>query len=1079
MDDDQYLLKSYAYTSTGNVESETLSGTDIDTLTTTYTYGYADKFRISAEKTVDGATFNETFAYDPRFGEVTTYTDPNGHETYINYNALGQKEIQTNPDGSKVEWYYAWGGATNALYAITTIDDTKPYITRYYDLLDREVLLKTHDLDGNIILQKKQYNAKGLLSQSSLPYISGDTEPTVAYSYDNYGRLTKLTKPSPSGDGQSVETTSYSAFQLVQTDGEGYKKKTVKNALGQTIKVVEGLGSSDESALSYRYDGLGNLIEAIDSASNTITYRYDNMGRKIYESDPDRGIHTYKYDVLGNMIYEADARGTEKTYSYDALSRLKSVDAQNSADSISKVITHTYDDKTNGIGELSTIHTQSLIDSEQSETQSEYYYDELSRLSKKSSIIDEEAHSIEYRYDNASRVKGVYVHDALGVDFNTYYVYKNGFLFGIKNPENKTADTSTLGYVYYTDQRDAWGNVVDEIFGNGVSTQKTYNNAGYLNKIYVRHALGYAGLHAINYNYDNVGNVIERKNTFSQEHYYMDETFTYDALRRINSMNVVVKPIPTVHLTGNTSLSAQSISMNSESEKIYRYDAIGNILQKGSINDYSYSSTKPHAVESANGKSYTYDANGNMLSRGDETIAYTAFDKPYALTNANGETTKFYYDGNNNRYKKKTSSYETLYLDKIYERKLYSGGGTDEYTGYFYFGDKLVAMQILQGESKTKSYRYVHTDSLDSISLITDENGDIVEQRSYEPFGEIRSMDYGNGIVPANTTNITNRSFTNHEQIGEMEGLIHMDGRVYDATIGRFLSADIHVPHPYSTQSYNRYSYVRNNPLGFTDPSGYTDLENTPGNSAIPNQGDTVPDTTPNGSVSFTEAGMYIKGPLEKIYFPNSPVANIIIANPINFVNSYTNTALNGLNAIGTLLEPYDGAGYSMMMGGNPAQRYSGAGIYTTAKFGRVLRYVGTMGQSERKLFDQLANQLSNMRPAHLGPFGENSITTLYRAVNPKELKNIENTKKFINKGSAEGKYFTTSNKNASNYAKQAVNAFGDEPYTIVKTKIKTNNLPEAVRVDDGGIPAYVIPNKQLNSLKPKILDTMEISKGR
>ncbi|MEJ2526971.1 MAG: RHS repeat-associated core domain-containing protein, partial [Sulfurovaceae bacterium] len=889
LDDDQYLLKSYAYTSTGNVESETLSGTDIDTLTTTYTYGYADKFRISAEKTVDGATFNETFAYDPRFGEVTTYTDPNGHETYVNYNALGQKEIQTNPDGSKVEWYYAWGGATNALYAITTIDDTKPYITRYYDLLDREVLLKTHDLDGNIILQKKQYNAKGLLSQSSLPYISGDTEPAVAYSYDNYGRLTKLTKPSPSGDGQSVETTSYSAFQLVQTDGEGYKKKTVKNALGQTIKVVEGLGSSDESALSYRYDGLGNLIEAVDSASNTITYRYDNMGRKIYESDPDRGIHTYKYDVLGNMIYEADARGTEKTYSYDALSRLKSVDAQNSADSISKVITHTYDDKTNGIGELSTIHTQSLIDSEQSETQSEYYYDELSRLSKKSSIIDEETHSIEYRYDNASRVKGVYVHDALGVDFNTYYVYKNGFLFGIKNPENKTTDTSTLGYVYYADQRDAWGNVVDEIFGNGVSTQKTYNNAGYLNEIYVRHALGYAGLHAINYNYDHVGNVIERKNTFSQEHYYMDETFTYDALRRINSMNVVVKPIPTVHLTGNTSLSAQSISMNSESEKIYRYDAIGNILQKGSINDYSYSSTKPHAVESANGKSYTYDANGNMLSRGDETIAYTAFDKPYALTNANGETTKFYYDGNNNRYKKKTSSYETLYLDKIYERKLYSGGGTDEYTGYFYFGDKLVAMQILQGESKTKSYRYVHTDSLDSISLITDENGDIVEQRSYEPFGEIRSMDYGNGIVPTNTTNITNRSFTNHEQIGEMEGLIHMDGRVYDATIGRFLSADIHVPHPYSTQSYNRYSYVRNNPLGFTDPSGYTDLENTPGNSAIPNQGDTVPDTTPNGSVSFTEAGVIAKERQEYII----ERARYILKNPRNLPKAYINKLQN------------------------------------------------------------------------------------------------------------------------------------------------------------------------------------------
>ncbi|MAY42519.1 MULTISPECIES: RHS repeat-associated core domain-containing protein [unclassified Neptuniibacter] len=48
-----------------------------------------------------------------------------------------------------------------------------------------------------------------------------------------------------------------------------------------------------------------------------------------------------------------------------------------------------------------------------------------------------------------------------------------------------------------------------------------------------------------------------------------------------------------------------------------------------------------------------------------------------------------------------------------------------------------------------------------------------------------------------------------------------MNGRVYDPTLGRFLSADPHIQSPYSTQSYNRYSYVSNNPLKYTDPSGY------------------------------------------------------------------------------------------------------------------------------------------------------------------------------------------------------------------------------------------------------------------
>ncbi|CAC9977428.1 hypothetical protein, partial [uncultured Gammaproteobacteria bacterium] len=66
---------------------------------------------------------------------------------------------------------------------------------------------------------------------------------------------------------------------------------------------------------------------------------------------------------------------------------------------------------------------------------------------------------------------------------------------------------------------------------------------------------------------------------------------------------------------------------------------------------------------------------------------------------------------------------------------------------------------------------------------------------------------------------LTNRGFTGHEHIDEM-GFIHMNGRVYDPQIGRFLSADPYIQDPYNTQSYNRYSYVINNPLKYTDPTG-------------------------------------------------------------------------------------------------------------------------------------------------------------------------------------------------------------------------------------------------------------------
>ena len=81
---------------------------------------------------------------------------------------------------------------------------------------------------------------------------------------------------------------------------------------------------------------------------------------------------------------------------------------------------------------------------------------------------------------------------------------------------------------------------------------------------------------------------------------------------------------------------------------------------------------------------------------------------------------------------------------------------------------------------------------------------------------------------------------------------------------------------------------------------------------------------------------------------------------------------------------------------------------------------------------------------------------------------------KLINRGSAEGKYFTNSAEDASSYAKQAVKAFGDQPYTIIKTKVPTSSLPSPVSVDRG-IPAYVLPNETLPGLKPEILNSMPI----
>jgi RHS repeat-associated protein len=73
--------------------------------------------------------------------------------------------------------------------------------------------------------------------------------------------------------------------------------------------------------------------------------------------------------------------------------------------------------------------------------------------------------------------------------------------------------------------------------------------------------------------------------------------------------------------------------------------------------------------------------------------------------------------------------------------------------------------------------------------------------------------------LKASTLQTTTRGFTDHEQIDAV-GLIHMNGRMYDPTLGRFLSPDDYVQFPHASQSYNRYSYVLNNPASYQDPSG-------------------------------------------------------------------------------------------------------------------------------------------------------------------------------------------------------------------------------------------------------------------
>jgi len=251
------------------------------------------------------------------------------------------------------------------------------------------------------------------------------------------------------------------------------------------------------------------------------------------------------------------------------------------------------------------------------------------------------------------------------------------------------------------------------------------------------------------------------------------ESFTYDFLDRLTAVS------------GPYSAS-------------YSYDEIGNMTVKNGLSyTYGENGAGPHAVTTIDQTSYPYDDNGNMLVGTART-----WDVENRLTSitVNGITTDFVYDGDGNRVMKTVRGdpdVTTLYINRYYE---VTGAAI---TTYYYLGGKLIAQR------QDGTFSYIHQDHLTGTSLMTDSAGDQAgTTMKYTPFGSVRS-----GSVD------TDKLFTGQRL--DATGLYYYGARYYDPSIGRFVSADAIVPNWMVPQSLNRYSYCLNNPLRYTDPSGY------------------------------------------------------------------------------------------------------------------------------------------------------------------------------------------------------------------------------------------------------------------
>ncbi|WP_437301960.1 RHS repeat domain-containing protein [Sorangium sp. So ce388] len=197
-------------------------------------------------------------------------------------------------------------------------------------------------------------------------------------------------------------------------------------------------------------------------------------------------------------------------------------------------------------------------------------------------------------------------------------------------------------------------------------------------------------------------------------------------------------------------------------------------------------------------------------------MQYTAFDLP-RWVEKEGKGWEFLYDAFGTRVKKTQDGEETIYVGGVYERREDASGTRHVFRVASPEGE--VAQVVFAGPGDERTL-YVHSDPLGSVGLVTDDAGDEVERLHYEPFG--RRIDAEGEALGASKSekNEVRHGFTGHRHDEEL-GLIDMHGRLYSPSLRRFLTPDPFVTAPLWGESYNRYSYVMNDPVNLVDPTGW------------------------------------------------------------------------------------------------------------------------------------------------------------------------------------------------------------------------------------------------------------------
>ena len=752
---------------------------------------------------LDAAGYTQRFAYDG-YGNIISATDGNGNTTAYKYDANNRITQQTDALGNSTTLSYDKVGN------IVRVKDAANHITAYAynavnDVLSRtdamgNVTKLTYDGKGNVLTVTDALGQVTTMTYNERNKILSQTTPAgekTGYDYDGKGNLIAVFQPN----GNTINYDYDLNDRVIQVwDNMGVIAKCTYDGNGNRITLTDGL----DRTVSYAYDGLNrrtsetlpsgattryaydansNLLSITDALGNASTYTYSSLNQQLSHIDALNAKTTFEYDGNGNLVKATDARNNATTWTYDALNRNTQISFANGTS-----LQYSYDVLGNVIESKdragnATKYTYDLVGHLLSKTyadntRDEFSYDAIGQMLK---AVNKDA-TVSFVYDKAGRLLSetlngkttAYKYD-IAAGLRTY-TYPSGMKVEehlnardlIATIMQNSSEAVTMNY-------NVAGQKTSQTFANGITTNYEYNENGWLSRI-----ADDAQILDLAMTYDAIGNITQRKDGIDET---QTENYSYDAISQLISFK-------------------RGTAVN----KTYQFDLLGNrvkTVENGITTNYTANNVNAYTSVTG-GLSFTpqYDGNGNLLNDDKHTFVY---DLNNRMTSADNDAVIFKYDALGRRIAKNEIIYYYVGDQMIEEYK-----ANTLYASYLYGNYLDEALQMTRQEN----VYFYHTNHLGSTMALTNAEGKLVEQVTYDVYGVPTFINAGNkDLVESSIEN--NILFTGREFDIE-SGVYYFRARSQHPHLGRFLQHD---PLLY-IDGINDISYVWNNSIIFIDSYG-------------------------------------------------------------------------------------------------------------------------------------------------------------------------------------------------------------------------------------------------------------------